>query len=232
MILERIFFEVHPLLKTQFGFQSRDDFHQSYAKDNAPLFAALAQNRSCVQSFQDAIKDVVHNRRAVRPQEIHEYLAELFHEGIIDQLVCFNWDDFIERSYQHLYGIPVSPDPVIGPKDPAAPGARFWKPHGCVSRPTDDWVLPDQGVSIPSAFRETIRRQRSAPLVILCLGFRGHQTFRRQHIKRLIGGVPSYDIRPRLIPPKPALAEFSIGTTAAYALGRILGKPQKPVPPP
>ena len=72
------------------------------------------------------------------PAQQHHILAELFHDGLIDHIVSFNWDDLIEKAYSSSFGSAI---PVVS-DDNSDSDHALWKLHGDINRSDERWVFP------------------------------------------------------------------------------------------
>ena len=122
------------------------------------------------------------------PSRSHLMLADLFARGKVTQIICFNWDHFIE----HGRNFPV----VIGESNPGTQPGRFWKPHGCTTRPDEPWVFPDQPIRLNPFFRDSMTTRPAAARLAISVGFSGSAGFNRTQIADLVGNVDMLDIRP------------------------------------
>jgi hypothetical protein len=143
----------------------------------------------------------------------HKLLGDMFENGKIEHLVCFSWDDLIE--YGRGFAV------VVGISEAAPTNARFWKPHGCVSRHADPaypWILPNQPSQIHPAlvnlFHRFIKNKKSR--VAISIGFSGDSNFTISDIKGYLGGVDALDIRPEYKANRDLGILISLG--ASYAL--------------
>lgn len=158
--------------------------------------------------FQTIFTNAIRNKT---PSESHYYLASLFKCGIIKHLVCFNWDNLIEKAYGN-------PEPSIAYLNQRGDNKSFWKPHGCVKCSADHkWIFPPE-VKMNSYFEEYVQgaiKGKKVGLVLSC-GFSGNNDFTKSYLEGLFGGCSFYDIRPDI------LKERELGNSIYMSSSRVL----------
>jgi hypothetical protein len=110
------------------------------------------------RAFQEAFARLDADRD---PTRAHYAVARLIHAGLVEYVICFNWDTALERAYEQLFGTTIPPG-----------GEVLAKPHGDAARRQDDWTLPSQPGLVPQRVLDRIAvlgRQR--PRVLLLVGY-------------------------------------------------------------
>jgi hypothetical protein len=176
-------------------------------KDGKRCWNELIQNENARIKFQTNFTNAIRNKT---PSESHYYLASLFKSGIIKHLVCFNWDNLIEKAYGN-------PEPPIAYLNHGGDNKKFWKPHGCVNCSIEhEWIFPPK-VKMNSHFEEYVKRTikgKKAGLVLSC-GFSGSPEFTENYLTDLFGGCYFYDIRPDI------LKERELGKSIYMSASRV-----------
>jgi hypothetical protein len=200
-----------------------DAFVSAFKDDMSDIFSELQTNPAAVEEFQQAVCDAVASPDRI-PHEAHRFLAWLLKKDAIEQLVCFNWDDYIEQAHHQEFGAPPKQPIIYFQQAPGSRGSKIWKPHGCVTRANTAWVYPDKGVVMNPAFDSVLGDNRHRARIVICLGFGGTPAFDLQALKQLIGvSAPYYDVRPQL-KPSVVLGDEHICTSAGYVLRRLRAK--------
>lgn len=155
------------------------------------------RRRGEVFDFQQRFCEAV---KAKEPEYPHHYLVELIKLGKVEHLVCFNWDNLIETAYQRVHG--HLPPVVYGSEKPRNED-WFWKPHWCVTKPNEEWVLPCDSVVLNPYFAEgakkKYKKEKKSLIVVVCIGFSGSELFTKEHIRELFGSyIALYDVRPHI----------------------------------
>jgi len=181
------------------------------------------ENKGKEPSFRRALHDNLTGRYP-KSESPHVHLAFLIEQSIVEHLVCFNWDDLIEKACQQKsIGLEIRYRDESG-----RPIDWFWKPHGCVNRLDLDFVLPHQEVFTNQDFIEAMRISPIAPRarVVVCIGFSGDERFNKERLREIVGSPPEvYDVR-------PSIGRFGelgrhVPMVASYALQRIVERMQQ-----
>jgi hypothetical protein len=126
------------------------------SKALAAGFGALRAHTHARQSFQKAF--AARDAAADFQFPAHDALARLFHQGIAELIVSYNWDTLFERCYARRYGRRPLIDDL------------FWKPHGDAARPELEWILPGDAGRVPPNLLERVTalaHERPRTLVIV-----------------------------------------------------------------
>jgi hypothetical protein len=124
----------------------------------AVAFDALRAHTRARQAFQNAFaaRDAAANVQF----PAHDALAQLFHRGIAELVVSYNWDTLFERCYARRYGRRPPLDDV------------FWKPHGDAARPDLEWILPGDPGRVPKPLIEKVTAlAEERPRVLVIIGY-------------------------------------------------------------
>jgi hypothetical protein len=193
----------------------REAVRTELEKDFCKPFQDLKIQRK-TSLFKKTLRNYVLQQRLAKPNSAHSLIAELLAQDRVEQIVCFNWDNFIEEAYAKRTGKRVD---VIHKGESRSSTPGFWKPHGCVTRLDIDWVLPCEPIQIPTQFLDSVADPMAR--CVLCLGFKGGASFTKDELELWFGiGTPVYDIRPG-IDERKALG-LSIAHSGKFVLERIV----------
>lgn len=202
---------------------SQNDFEDEWARDNegGDLWKNLRGNTKIEKKFKDTfaghVRTVISSPKG--PADSHKDIANLWNSSLIEHLICFNWDNYIEHSMGQQIEICYGDDPV-------APGTKvcFWKPCGCVSQPHKTWIYPDQQDIILNPHLCEEIEKASKPRIGIVVGFSGTQRFGKEEIEECLGtGVKTYDIRPQIWCERD-LGEKPVKCGALYAISFMAEK--------
>lgn len=163
------------------------------------------------EEFKRLLSDDVAQKK---PRLPHRCLAEFIKYDKVEHLVCFNWDDFIERNQG--FGV------VTGNGAKESESDIVWKPCGCVTRPDLPWAFPDEEV-VDLLNQNFVDEIQKAARIGIIAGFSGTSGFNKRYIQNILGNVNTYDIRPAIEPGNP-LGEFFIGLGATYVFKQMFNK--------
>ena len=121
-------------------------------------FDALRAHSHARQAFQNAF--AARDAAADLQFPAQDALARLFHRGVAELVVSYNWDTLFERCYARRYGRRPPVDEL------------FWKPHGDAARPDLEWVLPGDPGRVPPVLLERVTALgRERPRVLVIIGY-------------------------------------------------------------
>lgn len=198
-------------------------------------YGLVRQNDEVRHSFQAAF--AARDASISYQSSAHDALSRLFHRGVAEIVISFNWDTLFERSFARRYGgsLPLSD--------------RFWKPHGDVARPDLKWTLPGESGQLPERMVEHVRvLVQERPRLLLIVGYSEADEWVAEHLTKplsdrwlvsrigpeAIGDLAlrasADDVLPRLaqrLVPEPELAGWRTeGLTDSRGLGpALLGAP-------
>lgn len=127
-------------------------------------FKEIANSPQARRTFQRQFAEL-NAERIKLPSPAHNALAELLHRGLLDTVICLNWDTLLETAYLHLYGGTLSPG-----------GPLLFKPHGDVNNLDADWILPGDVLATDDPSILHIKsiieaRKNEYPRLLLSIGY-------------------------------------------------------------
>ena len=124
----------------------------------AAAYNALRRYDGARWSFQRAF--AARDRSVSFQSPAHDGLARLFHRGVAEVVVSFNWDTLFERCYARLYGRHLLLDRL------------YWKPHGDAAQPDRRWVLPGDPGQVPRGLVDHVNSLvAERPRLLLLIGY-------------------------------------------------------------
>jgi hypothetical protein len=163
-------------------------------------FEHLDADPEARRAFQRAFS--ARDEHQLRPSVVHESVARLYHEGIAEIIVNFNWDRQIERAYQRLYGR----DLIVN--------REYFKPHGDAAYPDQPWTFPGKASSISPGLQSALADLvHERPRILLLVGYSESDS---GIVSDLLGPLASRWIVARIQPG--AQGDFAIDSSAEIAL--------------
>ena len=155
--------------------------------------------------------------RRMDPKQAHRHIKDFLERGKVLHVVCFNWDDFIERDSPFIQERTVYCNEQ--PRFSETP--LLWKPHGCVTKMGPQrFRLPDEGISLSPHAISTIKRTPGS-LVPITMGFSGSSYFSANELRGIINGTwPIFDVRPVAM-PNTKMGDIMISLGATYVLEQL-----------
>ncbi|RSN71245.1 hypothetical protein [Candidatus Methanodesulfokora washburnensis] len=127
------------------------------------------------EEFKKIFKQDMVEREVVKVTKAHEIVAEMFHHKVIIEIICLNWDDLIEKAYQHMYSRKIRKinREEQQPSDDDGDGFYhyLWKFHGDVEDLDYEWIYPGMGGRVFRAFHQYVPELQKHALVFLIIGY-------------------------------------------------------------
>ena len=178
----------------------------------------IANNEKAYEHF---VQSFIHlaNRPDLQPSEAHKIICEFFQNNIFLEIICFNWDCLIEKTYRKLTGLNI--EKVVSDSKESKLH-NLWKMNGDVENPKFPFVLPyGPGGPIFKSLISCLQNYDGAPFqfVLVVLGYsEREQTITEGLINVFQKNRKKYSIRPDLNLDAPD--DVIIGT-ASYAMRKI-----------
>ena len=118
----------------------------------------LASSPVARKTFQYSFKKL-NDDKIKTPSIAHDIISKLLHRGNIEMVISLNWDTLLETAYHRHYGIIISPD-------------RLKKPHGDVTNPDSNWILPNEVSDLSEEIVQEITVvAEERPRILLIIGY-------------------------------------------------------------
>lgn len=130
-----------------------------------------------------------------KPGDSHILVARNFSEHHIEEIICTNWDNLIERAYRDLIGRDI---PKINEEQASVSGSNYlWKLHGDVENVNNkkEFVLPDEGGRVFKCFVEYVNRVKQKMFAFIIVGYsEGDKKIYDQIINKFQQRRPTYRV--------------------------------------
>lgn len=138
-------------------------------------FEKISVNEEEARKFKEIFKQDFIGRKIIKITKAHEIVAEMFHHKVVVEIICLNWDDLIEKAYQHMnFGkIRKINREEQQPRDDDGDGFYhyLWKFHGDIEDQDYEWIYPGMNGRVFRRFHEYVSELQKHALVFLIIGY-------------------------------------------------------------